>query len=98
MRREYEIGPLVINNRVIQRLIIDPHVDRHADHIDDDLIKQIVRRLHGGAYRPVKQEDGFSYFATKVEISERWYKLIWLLEKDFLYIGVITVFKDRRIK
>ena len=39
MRREYSIDPITINGKTIRKLIIDPHVDKHADHISDDLIK-----------------------------------------------------------
>ena len=98
MRREYEIESLLINNRLIKKLIIDPHVDKHSDHIDDELIKNIVASLSGGQYCPVKEEHGFSYFATNIEYEDSWYKLIWLLEDNSLYLGVITAFKDRRIK
>ena len=97
-RREYLISPILINGSSIQKLVIDPHIDKHADHIDDELVKEIVAHLNGGHYRPVDEEDGFSYFATMLKHSGSWYKLVWLLEDEKLYIGVITVFKDRRIK
>lgn len=98
MRREYEIKSLLINNKVVEKLIVDPHVDKHSDHIDDELIKNIVTSLNGGQFCPVKEEDGFSYFATNIKYKKSWYRLIWLLEDNSLYIGVITAFKDRRIK
>jgi hypothetical protein len=98
VKREYEIKPLMVNNRVVSKLIIDSHVDKHADHIDDDLIKLVVRCLDGEVYLPIDENDGFTYFATNLKHEENWYKLVWLLEGDDLYIGVITVYKDRRIK
>lgn len=98
MRREYDIEPLTINGRIIKKLVIDPHVDKHADHIDDELIKNIVTLLDCGDFSPAKIDDGFSYFAKKLKYQENWYKIIWLLEDESFYIGVITVFKDRRIK
>jgi hypothetical protein len=102
VKREYEIEPLVVNNRVISKLIIDSHVDshvdKHADHIDDELIKLVVRCLNGEVYLPIGEDNGFRYFATNLKYEEKWYKLVWLLERDDLYIGVITVYKDRRIK
>lgn len=98
MRREYDIEPLTINGRIIRKLAIDPHVDKHADHIDDELVKNIITLLDGGDFSPVKIDDGFSYFANTLKYQENWYKIIWLLEDESFYIGVITVFKDRRIK
>lgn len=98
MKREYEIEPLIVNNRVITKIIIDSHVDKHADHIDDEMIKLVVRCLNGEVYLPIGEDNGFAYFATNLKYEERWYKLIWLLEGDDLYIGVITIYRDRRIK
>ena len=73
-------------------------MDKHADHISDDLIKKMVKQLDGGIFHSEKEFDGFSYFATILKIERLYYKLIWLLEKDCLYIGVITAYRDRRIK
>jgi len=47
---------------------------------------------------PTGEKDGFKYFASTIKENGQAYKLIWLLEDSFLYIGVITAFKDRRIK
>lgn len=98
MRREYSIDPITINGKIIKKLIIDPHVDKHADHISDDLIKKMVRQLDGGIFHSEKEFDGFSYFATILKLEGLYYKLVWLLEKDCLYIGVITAYRDRRVK
>ena len=98
MRREYSIDPIIINGKPIKKLIIDPHVDKHADHISDDLIKKMVRQLNGGIFYSEKELDGFSYFATILKLEGLYYKLVWLLEKDCLYIGVITAYRDRRVK
>ncbi|MDE0119008.1 MAG: hypothetical protein OXM55_03245 [Bdellovibrionales bacterium] len=98
MRRKYNIDPIIINGKVIKKLIIDPHVDKHADHINDDLIKKMVRQLDEGIFLSEKELDGFSYFATILKVEGLYYKLVWLLEKDCLYIGVITAYRDRRGK
>ena len=98
MRREYSIDPITINGRIVKKLIIDPHVDKHADHISDDLIRKMVRQLDGGIFHSEKEFDGFSCFATILKIEGLYYKLVWLLEKGCLYIGVITAYRDRRVK
>lgn len=79
-------------------MIVDDHIDKHADHIDDVLIKRLVTYLDGGRFEPTKENSGFQYFAFTVKDNNQWYKLVWLLEENSLYIGVITAFRDRRIK
>ncbi len=98
MRREYEIDPLHVNGLLITKLIVDPHVDKHSDHINDDLIKSIVRHLDKEKHVPTGENEGFKYFASTIRHAGQVYKLIWLLEESFLYLGVITAFRDRRIK
>ena len=98
MRREYNINSITINGREIEKIIIDPHVDKHADHITDKLIKELIMQLDGGFFLPEKEIDGFAYFATAMKIKQKRYKLVWLLEKNYLYVGIITAYRDRRIK
>jgi hypothetical protein len=98
MRREYEIDPLTVNGLIITKLIIDSHVDKHSDHIDDDLIRSLIRKLDQETHLPAGENAGFKYFASTIRYGGQSYKLIWLLEENFLYLGVITAFKDRRIK
>jgi hypothetical protein len=97
-RREYAIKPLTINSRNITKLIVDDHVDKHSDHINDELIKRLIKTLDNERFEPVKEVDGFQYFASAIKDNNKWYKLIWLLEENLLYIGVITAFRDKRIK
>ncbi len=98
MRREYEIDPLFVNGLLITKLIIDPHVDKHSDHVNDDLIKCIVRHLDKEKHVPAGENEGFKYFASTIRHGGQAYKLIWLLEESVLYLGIITAFRDRRIK
>ena len=98
MRREYIINPITINGRSIEKIIIDPHVDKHDDHISDKLIKELIMQLDRGYFLPEKEVDGFAYFATAMKVKQKHYKLVWLLEKNCLYVGVITAYRDRRIK
>jgi hypothetical protein len=60
MRREYDIEPVNINTRTIAKLIVDDHVDKHSDHINDDLIKKLVRSLDGQRFEPQKRLMGLS--------------------------------------
>jgi hypothetical protein len=98
MRREYDIEPITINSKTITKLIVDDHVDKHADHINDELIIKLIRSLNDQRYEPIKESEGFQYFASIIKEEDKWYKLVWLLESESIYIGVITAFRDRRIK
>jgi len=96
--RRYEIKPLVVNFKTVSLVVIDEHVDKHSEHIDDLLILKIVDDLDNQNFLPVQEKDSFQYFTSKIKTNGKWYKLVWLLEKDLCYIGIITVFRDRRIK
>lgn len=98
MRRVYKISSMLVNEKKITTLVIDSHVDKHADHINDRIIVKAVAKLDRGLYVPVSQKDSFEYFATEVFLEGCWYRLVWLIEEECFYIGVITLYRDRRIK
>ena len=98
MRREYPISAIRVNGILIEKVVIDEHVDKHNDHISDGLIVQIINKLDGKDFSPASSQDEFEYYMTKIKHDERWYKLVWLLENGCFYIGVITLFRDRRIE
>lgn len=98
MRREHLIPHIKVNGIVIEKIIIDEHVDKHADHIDDFLILKIVAKLDSREFKSVKNQDEFEYFMTQIKYEEKWYKLVWLLQDGCFYIGVITLFRDRRME
>ncbi len=93
-RREYNIS-LTINGRKITKAIIDPHYEeRHANSINDDLILRLVGLLNGGTF-PIEESKGsFDYYVTdNMILDNKNYKLIWLLEKDKIYIGIINAYR-----
>lgn len=97
-RRKYTISPIKVNRLLISKVIIDPHFEvKHDDHMDDDLILELVKKLNGRIEVPeAKDEDGFSYFATLMEHNDKQYRLVWLLEDNSIYIGVINAYRDDR--
>lgn len=96
-RREYEISPIIINRKVINKVIIDPHYERkHSSSIDDQLILGLVKKLNGHLQLPDDQDGEFSYFATVVELRKKQYRLIWLLENEEIYIGIVNAFRDSK--
>ena len=45
---------------------------------------------------PETKTDKYSYFATLIELDERQFRLIWLLEDNAIYIGVVNAYRDKR--
>jgi hypothetical protein len=98
VRRIYEVSQILINGILIEAVIIDPHVDKHSDHIDDFVILSLIETLDGQEVIRRGTREEYQYFESKNYLNYVWYKLVWLLENDHRYIGVITAFRDRRIK
>lgn len=97
MRREYKCGPFKINNRKVNTIIIDPHVDKHSDHINDQLILKLVMSMNNKFFYPSIKKEKYEYFATKVKYTGYAFKLVWLFEEGKSYLGVITAYRDRRL-
>jgi len=96
-RREYDIKPITINKIVIKKVLIDSHYEeRHSDHIDDALILRLVEMLNGRIEVPETVDEGFSYFVTLLGLEGKQYRLIWLLESEAIYIGVVNAYRDDR--
>lgn len=93
-RREYDIK-LIFNGIEIKKVIIDPHYElRHTASITDDIILKLIQKVDGVRMDPVAIEGQFSYFVRdKIEMSGKLYKLIWLLEKEAIYIGIINAYR-----
>lgn len=96
-RYEFNIKPIVINGVKISKVIVDDHVQKHKD-ISDKLILHLVNLLDGDFHIPDDVKGKYEYYASLVIYDEKQYRFIWLLEKEENYIGVITVYRDRRKK
>lgn len=97
-RRKIPIEPIVVNRVKVTSVIIDPHYeDKHGEHINDELIIRLIKKLDNRIEVPeAKDDDGFSYFVTLIELEKKQYRLIWLLEEGEIYIGVINAYRDGR--
>ena len=87
-----------MNDIIISKLIIDLHVDKHSDHVSDFLIKKLVVNLEGKIFFPVSRQGKFEYYISMIKLDKYFYKMVWLLEDHCSYVGILTVFIDRRIK
>lgn len=95
-RREYKVN-IQVNSRKITKVIIDPHYqDKHSAVITDELILELVDLLHKGTF-PVQDSDlNFEYFVTDgLKLRNKKYKLVWLLEKNKLYIGIVNAYRRK---
>jgi hypothetical protein len=95
-RREYDIS-LVVNGRRITKVVIDPHYElKHSDSVSDEVIIELVKLLDGGTFPLQEQSGTFAYFVTDgLKLNEKIYKLVWLLEDDQLYIGVVNAYRRK---
>jgi hypothetical protein len=58
-RRSFKIN-IVVNNRHIKHVVIDPHYElKHSDTISDSLIVELVGFLDGGDFTPEAVSKGF---------------------------------------
>jgi hypothetical protein len=93
-RRDYKIS-ITVNARAVTRVVIDLHYElKHSDSVDDGIILSLVQLLDGKTFMPETESDGFKYFKTDpLILNGVSYRLIWLLEKNEIYIGVINAFR-----
>jgi len=93
-RREYAIQ-ISVNGISITKVIIDPHYEeRHAESINDEIILNLVKMLDGQYFEADEVKSPFSYFVSdKMEYMGKHYRLIWLLEEDQIFIGVINAYR-----
>jgi len=93
-RREYDID-ILVNRRRITKVIIDSHYEKkHSTTIDDQIILKLVKTLDGEIIEPDAEDPPYSYFSQdRIELDGKFYKLIWLLEDDELYVGVVNAYR-----
>lgn len=92
-RREYAID-IFFNDKAITKVVIDPHYEqKHAASITDRLILQLVGGLDGMAYIPEIVRSPYAYFSDEIERNGKNYRLVWLLEENQSYIGVINAYR-----
>lgn len=91
------IRAISINGIRIDRIVIDEHIRKHPD-ISHDVIIDLVRMLDGTENFPDDVDQDFEYFVSHLILSDKSYKLVWLLESNQVYIGIITAHRTRRSK
>jgi len=97
IRNEFHILPIVVNGRKISRVVVDPHVRKHKD-ITDDVILDLVRKLDRIEQLPDDINGVYEYFTSLLALGHKQYRLVWILERNELYVGVVTAYRDKRKK
>jgi len=57
---------------------------------------ELVLKLDGRLEVPEERDDKISYFVTLLTLNSKQYRLVWLLENDSIYIGVVNAYRDDR--
>ena len=94
-RRVYQLK-LNINGKQLETVIIDSHYEKkHADSVTDEIILALVKQLDGKSFRPIdSDEEGFFYFVNdRLELDQKFYKLIWLMHDEELYVGIVNTYR-----
>jgi hypothetical protein len=88
---------LIVNGRLINEVIIDPHYEKkHKESISDELILKLVRQLSGRKFPPNNVKENFSYFVyDMLMLEQKKYKIVWVLENEKTYLGVINAYRRK---
>ena len=64
--------------------------------VTDELILELVALLDGGDFAPESAVQSFEYFMSdNLILKNKKYRLVWLIEKDSLFIGVINAYRRK---
>lgn len=90
-RRTYPLE-ITINGCRLEEIVIDSHYEeKHSNSINDELILNLVKMLDGGFFTPNSTSGEFQYFvADDLKYQGKFYKLIWLLQNNEKFIGVVN--------
>jgi hypothetical protein len=79
----------------ITQVVIDSHYEiKHSETMNDDLILDLVFLLNNRSFEPEKVSGAFQYYkADPIILNGLSYRLIWVIEENKLYVGVINAFR-----
>ncbi len=95
MERKSYLVSLVVNNLHIERVVIDQHYKiKHAASMTDQIILELVCLLNQKRILQESEFNQFKYFTSDpLILKNKPYKLVWLLELNKNYIGVINAYR-----
>ncbi len=94
LRRIFKVD-IELNGRRIKYVLIDPHYElKHSESMSDFIVMGLVALLDGDTFLPESEVGRFEYFAKDgLILNCKSYRLIWVLEVDQFYIGVINAYR-----
>jgi hypothetical protein len=83
---------ILVNGKNITELIIGDHYKENHPDINDEIIIDLVSLLDGKRFVGEKT-DQYEYFRSELERNQKLYGLIWILEENKVYVGVINTYR-----
>jgi hypothetical protein len=97
-RKEYHLE-IHINERHLNRVIIDQHYKKNHPNVTDEIILDLVRTLDGEIFPIESEVDDFQYFTVEpVFRDHNPYRIVMVLCIFDDYLGVINAFRVDRSK
>jgi len=94
-RRSYPIR-LIVNKYILNEIIIDPHYETNHHYMTDELICELVENLNNRRFIPKDRKRPWYYFEADVEHGGKNYHLVWCLEDNKTYLGVINCYRKKK--
>ena len=92
-RRSYGIA-LRVNGRLITEVVIDPHYEKNHPDMTDAVILGLVRSLDQCEFSAEESDGEFDfYMLDRIPFAGKEYRLVWCMQKERRYIGVINAFR-----
>jgi len=92
-RRSYGVN-IVVNGRNRNEVIIDSHYEKKHRDLTDEVICGLVHTLHGKELTHEMFKEGFHfYMMDRIPPNGRHYRLVWRMQDEYSYIGVINAFR-----
>ncbi len=92
-RRSYRMQ-LLVNGRLIEEVVVDPHYETKHPDISDELILKLVTRLDGKEFQPEEGQGEWEfYMLDRISCRGKRYRLVWCLRDASPFLGVINCFR-----
>jgi len=83
---------LLLTKSGLVKLLLIRILKRNINSVlTDEIIIRLVESLNGGEFEPETINPPFEYYkGERIKFDGKLYRLIWMLEKDQIYIGVVN--------
>lgn len=95
-KRNIYPAKLTVNRREINQIIIDPHYKENHPYMSDELICELVKELDQRRFAPKDRKSPWTYFETDITSENKNYRLVFCLEDNKNYLGVIHCYRKSK--